>query len=638
MAVNSLDSLAVRVTLEGDNEIRIKLQQLGQAGEEGGLRIARGGKAAEDALGTFGTAADKVKGQVLGLAEEAFPRLTAAFSLAGIAAAAVELVRGTASSITALKNLSLTTGFAEDTLVGLQTVFRETGVSAEGLLPALTRFSQNTGDARAKALNLSAALTGGVTVLDGFKKATDAAGTSLTTLLRGGARGGLGGGLASDVSNVTVLRGGVHQLVLDLTNAAARFKAVTNVSRLSFPGTEKGQLDALTAFIAGLIKLKKVDNDLATAIGVAEFGKQFKTTFAGLEAAFKENRLPQAIADALAKGLILTAENKKKVEEFNKAWTDVTDSLEGAARTLGVRIIPTFTGFLKAENEGFTDLKGTVGAFSELLGSLAGAINRGDSAGLRRGLQAAVGPLDVTSLSEKLVQDLTTAGASAAEALKQAYNQQFANGDPLGDALKKGFGDLPQLVTDGFALLKSPADALAQELADLWGPFTRAADRAVTFVVDKLDSLARAASSLFSSSSSSQVVASAPIPLPDIPDFSGNFAAGGGIRVRGPGSGTSDSILARVSNGEYINTDQAVDYWGVGVFEALNRFQVPRFAMGGFAAGGLAPAGVGGRPVTLVLGNSRFALSGAADVVGQLEKAARQSQMLSAGRRPSTQS
>ena len=62
--------------------------------------------------------------------------------------------------------------------------------------------------------------------------------------------------------------------------------------------------------------------------------------------------------------------------------------------------------------------------------------------------------------------------------------------------------------------------------------------------------------------------------------------AGGGV-VRGPGTGTSDSILARLSNGEFINTARAVRYWGEDVFRALNNFQNP-FA--GFNAGGLVSA------------------------------------------------
>jgi hypothetical protein len=55
-------------------------------------------------------------------------------------------------------------------------------------------------------------------------------------------------------------------------------------------------------------------------------------------------------------------------------------------------------------------------------------------------------------------------------------------------------------------------------------------------------------------------------------------AAGG--YIRGPGTGTSDSILARVSDGEFITRAAAVRHYGAGLFEALNQ---QRFEFGGLA-------------------------------------------------------
>jgi len=58
--------------------------------------------------------------------------------------------------------------------------------------------------------------------------------------------------------------------------------------------------------------------------------------------------------------------------------------------------------------------------------------------------------------------------------------------------------------------------------------------------------------------------------------------ASGGY-ISGPGTATSDSILARLSNGEFVVSARAVRHWGVGFMSALNSLQTPKFAMGGFA-------------------------------------------------------
>lgn len=67
----------------------------------------------------------------------------------------------------------------------------------------------------------------------------------------------------------------------------------------------------------------------------------------------------------------------------------------------------------------------------------------------------------------------------------------------------------------------------------------------------------------------------------------GEFAKGGSVnaprfanggqagKFRGPGSGTSDSIWARVSNGEFINDASSTKFWGDDFFDSLNRKMLP---------------------------------------------------------------
>lgn len=148
--------------------------------------------------------------------------------------------------------------------------------------------------------------------------------------------------------------------------------------------------------------------------------------------------------------------------------------------------------------------------------------------------------------------------------------------------------------------------------------------------IDKaIGSLASSISSALSSA------AAGPAAEADIPAH----AAGG--MISGPGTGTSDSIIARVSNGEFINTSRAVDHYGPGFFEAANRLALPRFADGGFVGRVSLPAFAEGgmvssrAPVHLHLGGREFAVHGSESVVGALVAEAGRQRMTSAGVKPS---
>lgn len=92
----------------------------------------------------------------------------------------------------------------------------------------------------------------------------------------------------------------------------------------------------------------------------------------------------------------------------------------------------------------------------------------------------------------------------------------------------------------------------------------------------------------------------------DIPGLGGAFAEGG--PVTGPGSSTSDSVLARLSAGEYVMSARAVSRHGAAFFSALNAGAAarPRISAGlpGFAEGGLVTrsAGAAGGTLNINLG------------------------------------
>ena len=66
--------------------------------------------------------------------------------------------------------------------------------------------------------------------------------------------------------------------------------------------------------------------------------------------------------------------------------------------------------------------------------------------------------------------------------------------------------------------------------------------------------------------------------------FGKGLATGGS--VDGPGTGTSDSVPAMLSNGEYVLNAQAVDRLGVPFLNGLNTGRLRGFASGGLVGSG----------------------------------------------------
>lgn len=112
-----------------------------------------------------------------------------------------------------------------------------------------------------------------------------------------------------------------------------------------------------------------------------------------------------------------------------------------------------------------------------------------------------------------------------------------------------------------------------------------------------------------------------------------------------PGSGSSDTVPAWLTPGEYVARRASVDYYGTSVFRALNNRALPRdlFSRIGYAAGGLVGAsfaeggiaGTSGTPVHVHLDGQAFAMTAHESVASALVVAARRQQMRSAGVKPS---
>lgn len=96
------------------------------------------------------------------------------------------------------------------------------------------------------------------------------------------------------------------------------------------------------------------------------------------------------------------------------------------------------------------------------------------------------------------------------------------------------------------------------------------------------------------------------------PDLQVGGNASGGL-IRGKGTGTSDSIPAMLSNGEFVVNAATTRFYGSRFFQGLQKFArgglaVPRFGVGGLVGGGtegfgsvIQASGAGGAPVNIHL-------------------------------------
>lgn len=116
--------------------------------------------------------------------------------------------------------------------------------------------------------------------------------------------------------------------------------------------------------------------------------------------------------------------------------------------------------------------------------------------------------------------------------------------------------------------------------------------------------------------------------------------ARGGL-ILGPGTSMSDSILARLSRGEFVMRASAVKHYGLGLLSRINQLSLPKFATGGLvppSAPVLNTPSVSASThqvatLTLNLGSDRFAVrTQDVDVVRELTKAMAR-EALKSGRR-----
>lgn len=196
------------------------------------------------------------------------------------------------------------------------------------------------------------------------------------------------------------------------------------------------------------------------------------------------------------------------------------------------------------------------------------ALAGGDVKGAQAQAQAAV----------KMLQDLAAAG-------ENTYG--FSGFIQELQAIELAANDIEQTNAE------NKIKAIKAELLDLKGQAADLKDMEVSVKMDDtaLTAVKTAISELANTKIMIQVGAqydfTTPYTLQDPGPEPSQFATGG--HVRGPGTGTSDSIPALLSNGEYVLRAAAVRRLGSGYLDLLNNgMHVPRFADGGLVSAALS--------------------------------------------------
>lgn len=321
-----------------------------------------------------------------------------------------------------------------------------------------------------------------------------------------------------------------------------------------------------------------------------------------------------------------TKEAKAAINDFRGALAGLNLDISILSQRFAIAISPAFTAFLKAIQSSIEDNNGLIHNFvsgigqigsslSDIGGALRSAIDLFGSffniktndvlkaaiIGVGVALLALTGPIGVVIVAITLV-------STAIGAIKDHWPEIEAAAKKAWDSVKDN------------AVVKFFVGVLEVVLKIIQG----------LAAIDKFTGI----------KTGSKSDSTAPAQQPSLTE---GHATGGPIR--GPGSGTSDSILARLSNGEFVMKTAAVQAYGESFFHSLNNMQIPGFAGGGMvdqSSGSGARPSVGSKKaeaysvLNLTVGDRTFSgLKGPKSTIDDLSHYAIARQTSAAGSNPS---
>ncbi len=341
---------------------------------------------------------------------------------------------------------------------------------------------------------------------------------------------------------------------------------------------ESPSADALAAagearkYTEALADLKIYQSDRATA--EANFNSRLSTIKAA-----QTQIITNAIADQLRK----YQDANKALADLQKQRADIEARFQQSADNLGVQ-----------KNAPAPDIVAVQAAVQKAQGLQQDGDLKGAAAAAEQARQLIDAANAAGTVSDYFLKDFLARAKDVALAANQgqqtAAQSQIDGYKASIEALKSAADWMKQLTIgyDTAAAIKSTADLQTQLQALLaQNPLVQ------RVVLQKPDAADKSATDI--------------VNTPSVPATPG-YATGGAIR--GPGSGTSDSILARLSNGEFVLKAAAVRAYGVDYLHALNNLRLPKFASGGLVANLDIPAlntsGTSGGTVAATTGNGNI--------------------------------
>lgn len=358
-------------------------------------------------------------------------------------------------------------------------------------------------------------------------------------------------------------------------------------------------------------------------------------------------------------------------ETIKSGATTAWNTVVSGAQALSSRVAPALGAVRDALGSIWNGLtQAASAAWDTVTQTVQGAVNKVASAvgGLARSvLDAWSGASnDVVQASQAIVDAIQRAsdvsgnvqGAADLAAQLVAPFQQAAEAiNGIFGSIAASVGALAQQVVNSWAVVPEQMTFAAQAMVSSWSSAMSNVINSTTNMVAMVRGLISGLSAQLASLQSSIASAKAQAASSGSSGLSGGGGRGfswGGL-ARGPGTGTSDSIPARLSAGEYVLRAAAVNRLPLeflhalnsarfDLSEVLNRFmhtplrfaggglvpQAPRLSLAGVSAG---PRGGISSPVTLVIGGEKFTgFNAGQDAIQRLDRAMKHMRLTSGGR------